>query len=408
MKRLDIGKYRRIPFKKRDKCVVCGKKTGRAVIELADFPMTEIYTDKRVKEKVALCDQNFHLCQNCGHGQLANVIDTDLQYGDSKAYSFRASKSATGRDSADFFVDFLRKTVKERRLGTVIELGCNDMYILRSLADRADKLIGIDPILRGKEKKYTQGNLVAIGDFFENISIKDKADIVICKDTLEHVENPKQFVKKIVDMGGRDTLFFFQFPMLETLLNGFRFDQIFHQHLNYFSLKSIIYMLKELGCSLLDFRINHNLWGSILIAFKKGKGGDKFIKQIKTYTPKEILARYAVFKNNMTTTRKLLEFLEKEDENVYGYGAALMLPVLSYHLENDFSSFVCIADDDPGKDGLYYINLPVEIRNADKIMDMNESVVLVTAISTVNNTRHIIAKLSQVNPKKIIVPLNIF
>jgi hypothetical protein len=92
---------------------------------------------------------------------------------------------------------------------------------------------------------------------------------------------------------------------------------------------------------------------------------------------------------------------------VYGYGAALMLPVLGYHLKNDFSTFACILDDDLHKNGLYYINLPVKIKNTASA-HLENSVVLVTAISSFGNTRNIIAKLAKLNPKKILVPLNSF
>lgn len=388
--------------------MVCGEKTDKAIIELPNFPMTEIYTTEKIKEKVAFCNQSFHVCRKCGHGQISHVIDVSLQYGDSISYSFRTSKSATGRESSDFFINFLLKTIKSRRLGIVIEVGANDMYILRTLSGKADKLIGVDPILKGKEKEYSKGNIVAIGNFFEDVSLHEKFDVVICKDTLEHVEDPKQFAKKIVELGDDNTIYFFEMPFLETLLTGLRFDQIFHQHLNYFSLKSIIYMLRELDCELLDYQINYNLWGSILFAFKKGKNWQRFARNIRTFSPEEIIKRYALFKNSMDLTQKQLKLIEKENEKIYGYGAALMLPVLSYHLGNDFSSFVCIIDDDISKDNLYYINLPVTIKYSGKIHSLHDSTVLITAISTINNTRRIIAKLSDANPKQIIVPLNIF
>jgi hypothetical protein len=91
---------------------------------------------------------------------------------------------------------------------------------------------------------------------------------------------------------------------------------------------------------------------------------------------------------------------------IYGYGAALMLPVLSYHLANDFSGFECIIDDDKNKDGLYYINLPVSIRSRDKVKDFSDAIVVLTAISAMNNGRRILAKLFELNPKQIIVPLS--
>lgn len=373
---------------------------------LPEFPMTEIYVKSKVKEKLGFVDQAFHLCGKCGHGQIANVIDLELQYGNSEQFYFRASESATGRESADFFIDFLNSVVEKRHFKNIIEVGCNDMYVLNALKSRADRLIGIDPILREKEKEYTKGNIIAIGDFLENVQLNNDVDIVLCKDTLEHVSEPVQFVKRIVDLARNETVFIFQFPLLETLLSGCRFDQVFHQHLNYFSMQSIICMLNNLGCELLDYKINVNHWGMVLIAFKKSKNKSKYASMFSKIARSQVLERYKVFKDDMRSTSARLNSLK--DEKIYGYGAALMLPALSYYLGNDFSSFECVVDDDKKKAGLFYINLPVTIRATEDINDIQDSIVLVTAISAINNVRRILVKLTDLNPKQIIVPMSTF
>lgn len=408
MIKIDIKKYKKVPYTERKTCMICGTKISKPVIELPQFPMTEIYTPVKVKDKAALANQSFHLCPKCGHGQLGCVIDVNLQYGDRVAYNFRTSTSVTGRESADYFIGFIKKVSKGKSLGNVAEIGANDMYVLSKLEKNADKLTGIDPVLKGSEKEFTRGKMTAVGDFFENVLLSERFDTIICKDTLEHIENPFAFTRKIVEMGDKNTLFYFNIPFLETLVQSYRFDQIFHQHLNYYSLKSIIYMLNKLGCNLVDYEINYNHWGVIMFAFKKGKDTGKFKKDIKSFTPKEITGRYSVFKNSLNNTQAQIEVLEKDGEMVYGYGAAHMLPVLSYHLKNDFSRFGGIIDDDKNKDGLYYINLPVKIVHPSKIKDMEKLSILVTAVSAIHNTRRILSRLSDINPRRILVPLNTF
>lgn len=401
---IDISKFKNISFKRRTHCMICEQALNEPLIRLPDLPMTEIYTKEKPREKMGFANQDFYLCRHCGHGQIANVIDVNLQYGSSFSYYFRTSQSVTAHESTEFFVNFLNKIAGKKRFKTIVELGCNDLYLLNLIKARGKKLIGIDPILKGREKEFSHGKVVAVGDFFENAAVSEPIDLVICKDTLEHVNDPKAFVKKAVDRAAKNALFFFQFPMLETLLEGCRFDQIFHQHLNYFSLRSIIHMLEELDCELLDYTVNYNLWGSVLIAFQKGRRSSKFKKDAAMIFPHEVLKRYDLFKNNMRLTNARLSLLK--GEKVYGYGAALMLPVLSYHLQNDFSALECILDDDTRKRGLYYINLPVEIRRRDSVKDFRNAVVLITAIASLNNARRMLPKLFELNPKQIILPLN--
>ena len=400
---MDIEKYRSIPYETRECCLICGKKATDPVIDMPDFPLTEIYVDRKIEEKLGYVDQSFCFCPHCGHGQIKNVIDVELQYGDVSTYYFRTSQSISGRETTGFFIDFFNSVVKNRTFRTIVEIGCNDLYLLKSLQSRADKLIGIDPILKGNEERLTQGNIIAIGDFFENVDLDTDIDVVICKDTLEHVSYPRQFMNKIVEETSKNTLFFFQFPILETLLADCRFDQVFHQHLNYFSFKSLFYMLDELGCGLVDYTIDFNHWSTLLVAFRKGIDNSKYRNTLWNISAEDILERYELFKRDMEQTNRRLEYFR--DEVLYGYGAALMLPVLAYHLGNDLSCLRSIIDDDKNKDGLYYINLPVRIAHSSKIDDISNSVVLLTAIFSKMTARRILSNLFKLNPKHVICPL---
>lgn len=404
---INIDQYLNVPFKKRTSCKVCGEKMQEPILEWPDLPMTEIYSTKKVDRKAGFADQTFHLCSRCGQGQLANVIEPDLQYGSQAAYRYRMSESATGRESGDFFLAFLDEVLRKKSYRQIVEIGCNDLYLLKLLRSRAKQLIGVDPLLKGVEKDLTAPKLRLVGDLFENVDLEGRPDIVICKDTLEHMSDPLQVLRRMVASASNDALFFCQFPLLDTLVAGGRFDQIFHQHLNYFSLKSILYLLDELGCELHDYTINYNHWAAILIAFRKiRKGGTstKFFNNIWNISRSDILQRYNVFRKNMELTQERLLMLR--NESLYGYGAALMLPVLSYHLKNDLSCLKYVLDDDGKKEGLYYINLPVSIRHPKKVRDIKKSTILVTAIASTNNVRRILSRLSELNPRQIILPLN--
>lgn len=403
---MNIEKYRNIFYETRKCCEICGNNLIDIIINMPDFPLSEIYINHKIEEKLATLNQSFCYCSNCGHGQIMNVIHAELQYSNDSDYYFRTSKSISGRESTDFFIEFFNKVVKGRTFQTIIEIGCNDLYLLKSLRSSAVQLIGVDPILKGNEEEIYEDKIIAIGAFFENIDLNTNLDVVICKDTLEHVSHPKLFLQKIIEKATDKTLFFFQFPILDTLLSNCRFDQVFHQHLNYFSLKSLMYLLNQLGCGILDYTINYDHWGALLICFKKDTGNYRPFNSIWNITYEEILDRYKSFEIDMEQSNKRLEYFK--NENLYGYGAALMLPILSYYLKNDLNCLECIIDDDENKDGLYYINLPIPIKHISHINDINKSVVLLTAISSKINTKRIMTKLFSLNPKYIIYPLRTF
>jgi len=401
--------YKAIKFKSRLSCVVCDKNSGQALIRLPQFPLTEIYVKEKVRQKLGFLDQEFHLCRHCGHGQIKNVIDPKTLYGGS--YVTRTSTSSSAQAAVDIFLQFISKILQKRKIGTVFEIGCNDLYALNKLRNQAELLVGVDPILKGQEKQFSDKKIRIIGDFFENVDFKKlglEMDIVFSSHTLEHIADPKKLIQKMLAYGTDKTVYFFQFPSLEVLVNDAHFDQIFHQHLNYFSLRSVLYLLEDLGGELIDFQINPYHWGALMIAFRKktsqSKDRNLFNKRIRPITPKYLLGQYELFKRNMRLTADRID--AAANLPLYGYGAALMLPVLEYYLKR-LSKLRYILDEDPAKTNYYYLNLPIQIKRPDQVSNLKDSAIIVTAINSLQAVRAILKRLIELNVEKIILPENL-
>lgn len=399
-----------ISFEKRENCVVCGNKLGEPLIRLPNFPLTEIYVDKKVSEGLGFVDQEFHFCENCGHGQIANLINPKILYGEN--YFTRTSTSKSASNAIDIFLDFVNSVKGGNNFKTIIDIGCNDLYTLKKLESKAEKLYGIDPILKGKEEQFNNEKIKVIGDFVENVDfdkLNIKMDIVLCSHTLEHIENPKKLIQSLMKNATSETIFFFQFPGLESLIQNSKFDQIFHQHLNYFSLKSVIYMMEILGGELIDFKINPDHWGALMIAFKKKNqnnpvSNEKFQKFIIPITTEKILQKYKIFKDCMEIANECL--VSMKNEKIYGYGAALMFPILNYYMKG-LSELEYIIDEDKNKQGLYYINSSPKIIALKEVEDIKNSTIIITAINSKQVLRAITSKLIDLKIKNILIPINL-
>ncbi|MFC1559509.1 methyltransferase domain-containing protein [Candidatus Margulisiibacteriota bacterium] len=410
---MNIDIFKNISLKKRNNCLVCGTKHSSPVFKMPKFPLTEIYVEQKVSEKLGFIDQEFHLCTKCGHGQLANVVDPEVLYG--SCYKTR-TEGTTAVPAVDTFLDFVNDILDKngiKTVETIFEIGCNDVYTLKKMKKRAKVLYGVDPILKGKESTINDDKIKVIGDFFENVDVKGlglKMGVVLSSHTLEHIEDPKKVVKNMIDNSSFDTLLFFQFPALEELVHDAHFDHVFHQHLNYFSLQSVLYMLDDIGAELVDFKINPMHWSAMMIAFRKKKKGadlnDKFKDMARTRSVSKdyVEKQYQVFKGCMDITAKRIDALK--DRVVYGFGAALMLPILDYYT-GKLSSLKFIIDDDPDKKDLYYLNVPVQIKPLSQVKDIKGSVFLVTAINSLKAVRAITKKLIEQEVEKIILPVNL-
>jgi hypothetical protein len=161
-------------------------------------------------------------------------------------------------------------------------------------------------------------------------------------------------------------------------------------------------LLNVVGGNYLTHRYNFHDWGAMAIAFTGNGNRCGKNLEIKRWGVKEILRNYEIFQAQMESAGKLLEMCIGPE--VYGYGAAQMLPVIAYHMGSDLSRLAAILDDDESKDGIGYWNLPVKIISSKKIQSFKEATILITAI---DNVQPIMMKLLANRPKHIILPLNI-
>lgn len=382
----------------REYCAICGQKV-LPIINLPDFPLTDSYTFNPISNPLMGVDQQLLYCESCGHGQLESLISPSTLYGTN--YCFRTSNSHTAKKGTEFFLAVLDEVAPKRNFKCVLDLGCNDLFLLDLLSNRAAHRVGIDPVWKGREEERQDKSIQLFGMNYEDVDltrIPEKPDLIVCRHTLEHIVNPTVVLKSLVDIAAEDAIFIFEVPGFDGLLQRYRFDQVFHQHAQYFSLASFLKMLEIVGGQYLMHRYNFHDWAAMAIAFTKGE--DVKNLEAKRWSSKEIIERYVIFREQMQIAGFLLK--ASIQYPLYGYGAAQMLPVIGYHMNTNFSELIAIIDDDDAKDGIGYWNLPVRVVSRKKIGKLDDAIVLITAI---DNVQPILSGLLNNRPRQILLPL---
>ncbi|MFA5186401.1 MAG: class I SAM-dependent methyltransferase [Patescibacteria group bacterium] len=406
---MDISLFQAPDCEKRTICAVCRHPLPDPLIELPSLPLTDILVREPVQEAVGFVDQTFHLCKECGHGQLGTLISPKVLYG--SAYSLRTSGSRGARGANDRFLQFIRGITGRRDFEAIVEIGSNDLYLLSQLRSwlemphQGHRLIGIDPLLEGREAEFP--NFRVIGQFFEDADIDSLHNtLVVTSHVLEHLRDPRAFLERLLEKADETTLFAFQFPTLEPLVRNLRFDQIYHHHLHYFSRASFTYLLNRLGCEIVGTQTDTQYWGALMVAFRKG--GQEVVQLIpaEDIPAEDIEEAYLIFSDRMNSITSTLEWVLAGAARVVAYGASLQLPVLDYHLHHAMIYIESVIDDDEGKWGMYYLYLPQPIKGPKEISQRQwpDMIVLITAIGF---SRGILQKLIPLNPRRIITPLDI-
>jgi hypothetical protein len=389
-----------------DQCRLCGGST-RKVLDLIDLPFTGVYGKYEPAWNDWKIDQALNLCFACGHGQLKNMLDLSFLYGDT--YSFRTSSSKTSSAAAHAFRRQIETWFPGKHFSRIMEFGCNDGYLLELLKPLADRLLGIDLIWKGRENEFIDDKIEVTGDPVEQSDVsrlmQGVPDLIVSQHTMEHIPDPVTLMGSLFRLADSNTVFCFEFPCFDLLLERARIDQVFHEHLQYYSIHSFFSLLDRMGFEILDFTFNRHHWGAVIVAFRKktGTGSHRVtglrLNRFAKIEPDRLLTVISEFSGQMASVRQALDRLSGIP--VWGYGAALMLPVLGYHLKTDFSGFEAVLDDDPAKHNSGYLNLPVTIVKPDAF-DFSRAVIVLTAL---DNRRPILKRLLSEQVKEIINPI---
>lgn len=382
-------------------CALCDCESPELLMDLPGFPLTDLFCREAPDETPLTYDQSLVHCPDCGHVQLANFLDPALLY--SADYNFRTGASATGRHGTTNFLDTVADLVGNRTFQLAVDIGCNDLFCLKQLEGRAQRRVGVDPIWTGDQPPNSE--IEVIGSTIEDAdlvaTLGAQPDLLVCRHTLEHLWDPRAVMRSMLDMLAPDGILMLEVPGLEAMVEKFRFDHVFHQHLHYFSQPVLHRLIADCGGAIVHESVNWHDWGARLIAVRKNGPSETVDNPAQRTTADAIRQRYSAFRRRMDSVIESLEFLRK-DVQIVGYGAAQMLPVLAWHLRTDLSYLHHVVDDDPTKDGLRYSNLPVEIQSVAADQDLTESAVLITAP---DHAGAIIAKLQAAPPRHIVHPL---
>ena len=326
------------------------------------------------------------LCENCNLLQLRHNTPPQLTWNDQ--YWYKSGISSTIKADLKDISEKSQK-IKELEKGDIIvDIGSNDGTLL-DFYDNSIKRVGFEPCKNVAEESKSKGHYV-IEDFFNAKDFKnrfgnEKAKIITAISMFYDLDKPNKFLEDIVSCLDNEGLFVIQQNYLLTMLKNNAFDNICHEHREYYSLTSLKNLLKKYGLEIFDIEQNYINGGSIrtYVGFKDNKklrgfeGADDRIKNLldkekgmglDTLKPyQEFASRISAIKN------KLISFLRQEKERgkeIWIYGASTRGNVALQYFGLKPDLITCIADmnldkwDKKTVGSLIPITSPQEMRKA--------------------------------------------
>ncbi len=303
----------------------------------------------------------------CGLLQLKHTADQPALY---RNYWYRSGINQTMRDA---LADITAKASKIADLQSgdyVIDTGSNDNTLLKSYNRSDIHRIGFEPATN--LMPYAEDpNITVINDFFSAQPFLEKtngkqAKIITSIAMFYDLEDPNAFVADIASCLAKDGLWIIQMAYLPSMLLDNIFDNICHEHLEYYSLLSLENLLSRHGLKVIDVELNDVNGGSYRTyithedntAIKPIPGATERIEALQNQEKTmqlDTLAPYLDFAREVETIKeKVTSFIKKEVENgktVYVYGASTKGNTLLQYFELDYTVITAAAERNPDKWG---------------------------------------------------------
>ena len=256
-----------------ERCQTCDSKELKPILFLGYLPpVNQMHKiGDPPKEQPSYPAQVLY-CPRCHLVQLGLIVDPKILFPSEYPYT-----SGTTKILRDNFVELYGecKTVLDlSRDDLIVDIGSNDGTLLSNFANH-HRVLGVTPEDIGK--LAIERGIPTIISYFDRdvvkriVEEKGKARIVTAANVFAHIENVKEVVNCIVELLSEDGVFISESHYLIPLLETVQYDTIYHEHLRYYSLQSLKYLLEMHDLEIIHAKRIPTHGGSIRVyAARKG------------------------------------------------------------------------------------------------------------------------------------------
>jgi nucleoside-diphosphate-sugar epimerase len=365
-------------------CRSCGNNNLKRVVSLGYQPLANNLL-KKSNEQCELYPLEVNFCEKCYNCQLSVAVDPK------KMFSNYLYTSSTSKSFRNHFVNAAKKYEKDLKLNKkkslIIDIGSNDGVALRPFQEMGyKKLLGVEPA-KNLARLANKNKIKTFNGFLEKQNlkkIKKNAELILASNVFAHSDKLKEMAECMFKLLSNDGTIIIEVQYLLNTLKDLTFDNIYHEHYNYWSLTSLVNFFKQFNGKIFKAETIDTHGGSLRIYIKKNlqvkidnsvksmlNAEEKFgIKKLKTYQDfgkKVYKIRSNVIKN--------LKKLKKDNDLVIGFGApakaTTALNFFGVTKEIDY-----IVEDNKLKHDKFVPGVKIPIKNKSQIKNKKNMIVV--------------------------------
>ena len=370
-------------YDRREHCSSCNSTNFIEVLSLGIVPLAGYFPTKDQLEDEIKYQCNLLFCERCKLVQTDSVIDPDVLFRD---YRYLSSIGLSKHFNELATILDEKYEVKNKK---VLEIGCNDGVLLQPLEELGAEVVGVDPAVNIVKLARDKG-LNVINDYFnyKNFSsnkYKNKYDLVLANNSFAHITDIQSVVKGIHYVLKSDGYFIFEVHYLNSLVSGNQWDNIYHEHIYYYSITALNNLFKQYGMTVVDFEEIPIHAGCIRVTVLNNNSSipinvmDRLNTESKTIANSNYLLDFTKnVKNHISEFNKQITELNN-NYKIAGYGASGRANMFCNLTNLDENIIQFIVDESPERCGRYIANTKIPIVDVETLKNSDVDLIIIFA-----------------------------
>lgn len=257
------------PLGEMNQCQITGSKNLFEAIDLGHQPPCDaLLSEEMLKQPEISYPLRLMICPESGLAQLNYVVDGKIIY--PADYPYRAGISKPLRDYLRTYADDIVIKYKVPAKSLCVDIGCNDGTLLTGFRRYGMRVLGVEPTNMAKFARK-ENKIRTIQNFFTEAVAKDivkefgRAKVATMTNVFAHMATLGEVMRGLDRLLDKDGIFVAEIQYLLDIFERNQFDQIYHEHVRLYSVKSLVKLFPYYGMEVFDAQRLSSREGSIRV-----------------------------------------------------------------------------------------------------------------------------------------------
>jgi hypothetical protein len=383
-----------------DKCPITDDNDKVMYFDLGSIPLVNNLLDTREESIVAdRYPLNINYYTLSGETALSISVNGDLLFSN---YLFKSEVNKPYYKHCQEMFLYSKRYIKNFNNISVIDIGGNDGTLLdafRSVGDTNLSLLNIDPS-KNLCKLCDDKNIPYINDFFNydlSLKISEKVDIVTSTNVFQHLLDINSFAKGVENLLKDDGIWILEFPYWIHDMETNQFDQIYHEHMYYHTVKPMKMMMEKHNMRIINVTKQNIHGGTLRLIITKNNSDletdntvEYYINSEKKYDLNFHINWGKNVQNHIDNSSKFIKSIVEDNKTIYGFGAAAKGCIYLNSMGIDYRQIEYVIDDTDLKQNKFIPGTGIKIVSREILKEKKPDYILILAH---NFAEHIIDSL---------------